>query len=85
MSTPRCPHCGNAVRHEPARAVCVACGRGIDLVDATARELRLQGLIDRALRARSAEAASINESHVEEHAVAAGARARRGPVTVHGR
>ena len=28
----RCPRCGGAVRREPGRLACTACGRGIDLV-----------------------------------------------------
>jgi hypothetical protein len=76
----RCPHCGGAVRREPARTVCVACGRGIDLTDVTAREVRLQAKLDYALRCRSAEGQAMNRS--EEHD--AGAAARRGPVKYSG-
>jgi hypothetical protein len=72
----RCPRCGGSVRREPARSVCVACGRGMDLMDATQRELRRQTRLDHALRCRSAEAQAVNR-HSEEHDAAAMSRTGR--------
>lgn len=49
----RCP-CGEHVRYEPARAVCVNCGREADLATDRA-ERDIQSAMDRSLRCRSAE------------------------------
>jgi hypothetical protein len=57
----RCARCSGFTRREPARVVCLACGREHDVVDASDGALWLQYVVDFALRPRSLECLSPGE------------------------
>ncbi len=57
----RCVRCKGFTRREPARVVCLACGRELDVTDAPDHKLWAQYVLDFALRPRSVECLAPGE------------------------